>query len=49
MLSIRSNSCVKSWRNKKRPRKNKNIKAFIYKYNWEEINYLSDKDDRKKY
>ena len=29
--------------------KNTKIKAFIDKYNWEEIIYLSEKDDWKKF
>ena len=41
MLSMRYNSCIKSWRNK--------IKSFIDKYNWERINYPSEKHDWKKF
>ena len=47
MLSIRFNSRVKSCRNKKRFTKITKIKAFINKYNWEVINYASEKDDWK--
>ena len=49
MLSIHCNSCVKSWINKKRSAKNKKIKPFINKYNWEGINFPSEKDDWKKF
>ena len=44
MLSF-SNCCIKSWRNKKKnSQKIPKTKAFINKYNWEEITYLSQKD-----
>ena len=41
------NSCVKSWRNKKWLAKITRIKPFINKYNWEGINFPSDKDGWK--
>ena len=46
MFSVCYNKCVKLWRNKKRSTK---IKPFINKYNWEEINYPSEKYDWKKF
>ena len=54
MLSIDCNSCVRSWKNKKRaPKINKKqkltkIKPFIKKCNWKGIKFLSEKDDWKK-
>ena len=48
MLSIRCNSWVKSWKNKKRQTKNKKNKPFIDKCNWEGINYPLENDDWKK-
>ena len=48
MLSKSSNSGVKLWRNKNIPAKNKKNKLFINKFNWEGINYLSEKNDWKK-
>ena len=49
MFSIHCNSCAKSWRNKKKdPQRITKSKAFIHKYNWEGINYPSEKDDWKK-
>ena len=36
MYQIRSNSCIKSCKNKKKdPQKTTKIKSFINKYNWE--------------
>ena len=49
MWSIRCNSLIKLWRNKKNPQRIKKIKPFINKYNWEGINYPSQKDDWKKF
>ena len=50
MLSIRCNSRIKSWKkNKKDPQRITEIKPFINKYNWEEINFSSEKDDWKKF
>ena len=48
MFPIRCNSRFKSWRNKKVPQRITKIKAFINKYNWEGINFPSEKDDWKK-
>ena len=48
MLLICYNSCIKSWWNKKRSKKNNKIKPFTNKYNWEGINVLSEKDSWKK-
>ena len=33
----------------KNPERITKIKHFIGKYNWERINYVSEKDDRKKF
>ena len=50
MLSIRCNSRIKSWKKiKKDPQRITEIKPFINKYNWEEINFSSEKDDWKKF
>ena len=49
MFSIHHTSSVKLWRNKKDPPRITKIKPFINKYNWEGINYLSWKDDWKKF
>ena len=46
MFSIRSNIYIKSWRNQTNFTK---IKSFINKYNWEGINFPSEKDDWKKF
>ena len=48
MFSLHCNSPVKSWRNKKRFAKNNKNQQFINKYNWEGINFPSQKDDWKK-
>ena len=49
MSSIRCNSRVKSWRNQIRSTKITKIKPFIKKYNWERINFSSEKDDWKNF
>ena len=49
MFSICCNSCVKSWRNKKDLEGITKIKPFINKYNWDEINYPSEKYDWNKF
>ena len=50
MLSILFNSRIKSWKNWRTPWKNtKNLNLFIKIYNWEGINYTSEKDDGKKF
>ena len=46
MFSIRCNSRVKSWRNKRYANNNKT--ENIYKYNGLGINFLSEKEDWKK-
>ena len=51
MLSICCNSPFKLWRNKKKKaemQRTTKIKPFINKYNWEEINLPSEKDNWKK-
>ena len=48
MLSIRYNSRIKLWRNRKTSWKNAKIKPFIDKSNCEGINYPSEKDNSKK-
>ena len=49
MLSIRCNSRVKSWRNKKKKSaKNNKSKFFINNYNWKRINFSSEKNVWKK-
>ena len=48
MFSIRCNSCVKLWTNKKDRPRIKKIQTFINKYNWEGTEQQSEKDDRKK-
>ena len=47
MLSIHCNSCIKSKRSRKNPERKTKIKPFINKYNWEGINYTSEKGDWK--
>ena len=47
MLSIHRNSCIKSKRSRKNPERKTKIKPFINKYNWEGINYTSEKGDWK--
>ena len=44
-----NNSHIKSWRNKKNFEKLTKIKRFLNKYNWEGINFPSEKDDWKKF
>ena len=46
MLSICSNSRIKSWRNRKNTERT--FKHFTNKNNWEEINFPSQKEDWKK-
>ena len=48
MSSLRCNSRIKSWRNKKDPQRITKIKSFINKYNWEGVNYPSEKNEWKK-
>ena len=48
MFSMRSNSCLNHEKVKRDPQRMTKIKPFIYKYNWEGINFLSEKDDWKK-
>ena len=48
MLSIRCNSRVKLFRDKKDLQRITKITPFINKYNWEEINFPSEKSDWKK-
>ena len=48
MFSLRCNSRIKSWRNKKDPQRITKIKSFINKYNWEGVNYPSEKNEWKK-
>ena len=42
---MRSNCCIKLWRNKWHPERFSNIEPFIDKYNWEIKNYPSKIDD----
>ena len=49
MFSIRSNSCVKSGRNRKNPERLTKLKPSLNKYKWEGIDFLSEKDDREKF
>ena len=44
MVSICCNCCVKLQRQQKRPAKNNKNKIVTDKYNWEAINYPSEKD-----
>ena len=48
MLSVSCNTCIESWGSWETFRKNKKIKAFIDKYNWERIHYPLEIDDWKK-
>ena len=48
MFSIRYNSHVKFEEIKKDPQRIREIKPFMNKYNWEGINFPSEKDDWKK-
>ena len=48
MFSIRCNSCVKLRRKKKNCKKITKIKHFVNKYNWDGMNFSSEKDDQKK-
>ena len=45
MFSIRCNSCVKLRRKKKNCKKITKIKHFVNKYNWDGMNFSSEKDD----
>ena len=49
MDSIRCNSHVKSWRNKKNPRRIIKHKPFRNKYKWEGIDFPSGKGDWQKF
>ena len=52
MFSIRCNSRVNLWKNKNKKKNSERItkiKPFMDKYNWEGINYPSEKDDCKKF
>ena len=49
MFSVCCNSRIKSLRNKKDLQRITKSKPFINKYNWEGINFLSEKDDWKKF
>ena len=44
MFSIRCNSRVKSWTNKKDSQGITKVKPFINKYNWEGINLSPEKE-----
>ena len=49
MLSIRCNSRVQSWKKSgKNPERITKIKPFTNKYQWERINFPSEKDDWSK-
>ena len=43
MFSIRCNSRIKSWKNKKRPTKNSKNYTFLNRFNYEGINYRSER------
>ena len=45
MVSIRCNSWIKLWRNKKHPKILIKTKLFINKYNWEVTNFPSETND----
>ena len=47
MLLICCSRCNKSWKIKKDPQRITKIKSYIGKYNWERINYPSEKDEWK--
>ena len=49
MLSIRVNGRVKLWRNSKITKRATKAKPYVDKYNWEGINNLVQKGDRKKF
>ena len=49
MTSIHCSSCIKLWRNKKNPQRIRKTKPFINEYNWEGINFQSEKDDWQKF
>ena len=44
---IITNYWIKSWRNRNKPWRIPKINLFINKYNWEGINFSSEKDDQK--
>ena len=46
---IKTKTQVKLWRNKKNPQRITKTKPFMNTYNWEGINYSSEKDDWKKF
>ena len=48
MFSMRSKSHLNHEKVKRDPQRMTKIKPFINKYNWEGINFLSEKDDWKK-
>ena len=48
MFSMGSNSHLNHEKVKRDPQRMAKIKPFINKYNWEGINFLSEKDDWKK-
>ena len=49
MLSIHVNGHVKLWRNSKNTKSATKAKPYVDKYNWEGINNLVQKGDRKKF
>ena len=49
MLSIFCDCCIKLQKLEKNPERITKIKPFIDKYDWEGINYPSEKDDQKKF
>ena len=48
MFSIRCNSPIKLWRIGKHSERIKKSNFFVNKYNWEGINFPSERDDGKK-
>ena len=48
MLSIRCNSHAKSLRSQKDPQRITKIKSYRNRYDWEVINYLSKKEEKKR-
>ena len=49
MLSIHVNGHVKLWGNSKNTKRATKAKLYVDKYNWEGINNLVQKGDRKKF
>ena len=49
MLSIHVNGHVKLWGNSKNTKRVTKAKPYVDKYNWEGINNLVQKGDRKKF